>query len=110
MTDLSTQRRDTYLRAFESILAEEQVYADIAFIRGGSTPDRDPGSSFCVSNASFIQLRLEGVDVVGCHLSVGRHFAVDDLPQPERAGDVAVFVEGHRADDPLIADRLAVFD
>ena len=36
--------------------------------------------------------------------------AVLDAPQAERAGDVAILVEGDRADDAFILDRLAFLD
>ena len=58
----------------------------------------------------LLQFCLQRVDVVGGHFAVGRYLAVDDLPQPERAGDVAIFVEGDGTDDAFVADRLAVLD
>ena len=59
---------------------------------------------------ALLQLCLQGVDVISCHFTIRRHLAINDLPQPERAGDIAIFVEGDWADDAFVADRLAVLD
>src|ERR1700722_199030 len=86
--------------------------------RSGASAMRSGAVSLAVMRArarnrkrrSFADLGFHRIDVVGAHFADCRHLAVRDLPQPERAGDVAILIERDGADDALIADRLAVFD
>lgn len=53
---------------------------------------------------------LDRLDVGGTHLADRCDLAVDDLPQAERARDIAELVKVHRADDALVANGLALGD
>src|SRR5262245_51636191 len=72
---------------------------------GEAPGEMTPGTS---APPDLFQPGLDLGDLLGAHLARGRDLAVLDAPQPERAGDVAVLVEGDRADDAFILDRLAV--
>src|SRR5579862_695451 len=76
--------------------------------RSGASLKR-AGAAGAVMSVSVPDLGLDGVDVVRAHLADRRDLAVGDLPEAEGAGDVAIFVEAHRSDHALIADRLALF-
>ena len=60
--------------------------------------------------AHFGNLRLHRHHVFHRHLADGDDFTVGDAPGAERADDVAVLVELHRADDAHIAHRLLLLD
>src|SRR5450631_1399179 len=60
--------------------------------------------------SSFPDFCFQRIDIVGAHFANRRHFAIRDLPESERAGDVAILVEGNRANDAFIADWLAVLE
>src|SRR5437773_7350380 len=55
-------------------------------------------------------LGLDRVDIGGGHFTDGGDFTLLDAPQAEGAGDVAILIEGNRADDAFILDRFAVLD
>src|SRR5687768_4643387 len=56
-----------------------------------------------IGACSTRQASLDALHFLGAHLAGGRHLAVRDAPQAERADDVAVAVELHCADHADVA-------
>src|SRR5688572_3835960 len=65
---------------------------------------------FASCDGSVADLRLDGVDVGSRHLADRGDLAILDPPQAERAGNVAILIEGDRADDTFVFDWLTVLD